>query len=423
MKNTLALHGGNPVITETFEFSWPLIEKVDKDRVLKALERGEVSYNYLDSEVHELENKFKSYIGMNYALALNSGTSALYLAFLAINLKPGDEVIVPTYTFPATVMPLLHLGVKPIFVDSDVNSPNTSITEIEKKINKNTKAIVVTHMDGIPVNCFPIKELADKHKIYLIEDCAQALGAEVEGKKVGSFGDLSIFSLQQKKLVVGGEGGLLLTNNNDMYEKSILFSYLQKRSFNEVEIPNYADHVYTGLGFNFRIHPLAAALANSQFEKIENNLSSRRMILDRLAIELDKLPEIIIPQLSNVNYKNSYYSFKILFNTKEFKNIDIQDYIAALRAEGLTIEKSITMPLHSEKIFSQENETVSDLIYNYKHSVVERKEELFNSIAYCESALRMSPYYDLTEKQVLQIIEVFKKVSDNIDKLQSVSTY
>lgn len=135
------------------------------------------------------------------------GDLGIIFGFLALGLKAGDEVIAPTYTYPASIMPLLHLGVKPVFVDSGANSPLTTVELIEQKVTDKTKAIIVSHMDGYAANLIGIEKLATKYNCYIIEDCAQSLGASYKGKLTGTVGDMSIFSLQQKNWLQEEKGG------------------------------------------------------------------------------------------------------------------------------------------------------------------------------------------------------------------------
>lgn len=416
INNNLALLGGETTITSQLNYNWPIITQEDKDYVMETLNKGEVSYNYKDDEIHRLEVNFQNYLDIPYCLALNSGTSALYLAFLSLGLKAGDEVIVPTYTFPATIMPLLHLGVKPIFVDTAKDSPNTSADMIEKKLSDRTKAIVIAHMDGLPVEGHEIQRLAEMHNCYLIEDCAQALGAKISDKLVGTFGTISIFSLQQKKLVVGGEGGILATRDREIYEKCILLSYLQKRSNNEVESPALSPYAYTGLGFNFRIHPLAAALANIQFNKIEENLQQRRKVLTQIAELLKDIKEIKVPQVNNG--ESAYYSFKMLYCSEQAENLPIEIYIKALNAEGLTLDKSITRPLHLEPIFNPISSEFLMKNYSNDSFIISDDSSFKNGEDYYNRALRMPPFYDLSDSEIKDIVQAFKKVSNNINALK-----
>lgn len=416
--NTLALFGGEPTIRESPVYEWPIITEEDVKYVMEVLRRREISYNYKDEEVHKLEQFFKTYLDMPYCLALNSGTSGLYLAFIALGLREGDEAIVPTYTFPATVMPLLHLGVKPIFVDTMPNSPNTSIEYIVQKLTTKTRVIVVSHMDGYPVNGEEIAKVVKEHGCYLVEDCAQALGATINGRKIGTFGDISIFSIQQKKLVAGGEGGILATRDREIYEKCILLSYLQKRSHDEVTFPELQPYANTGLGFNFRMYPLAAALANTQFRKMERYLHQRSETFSELSKALKSVKGVRLPYAGKGEITSSYYSFKLLYCPEELELLPIDLYVKALNAEGMPIVKSISKPLHLEQIFQQSSRSfLQKFLKHDNFAVINENSSFPNSEDYYYRSLRMPPFHSLSKQNIENIVAAFEKVNQNVHKL------
>ncbi|OMD17356.1 hypothetical protein BJP50_16115 [Paenibacillus odorifer] len=416
--NKLALYGGQSTIQNKLKYEWPKIAPEDNAYISEVLNRGEISYNVQTDEIDKLEENFREYLQVPYCLALNSGTSALFLAFLALGLKAGDEVIAPTYTYPASIMPLLHLGVKPVFVDSGANSPLTTVELIEQKVTDKTKAIIVSHMDGYAANLIGIEKLATKYNCYIIEDCAQSLGASYKGKLTGTVGDMSIFSLQQKKLVTGGEGGILVTKNKTLYEKCILLSYLVIRSEKDVTDSELRPYFSTGLGFNFRIHPLAAALANTQFPKMEQNLSSRRRVLLKLSNKMKELKSIKMPEIEGDIVESSFYSFKVLYCPSTVGNLPISIFIEALNAEGVPIFKSITRPLHIEYIFKKDNREF--LLRNFQSDafIIDESDEYPNSEDYFNRALRLPPYFEISDSDIDLIINAFKKVENNIDQLK-----
>lgn len=396
-----------------FEYSWPQYSEDDITYVYNVLKRGEISFNQCSNEIYQFENSFADYVGAKYCIALNSGTSGLYLAYLALGIQPGDEVIVPTYTFAATVMPLLHLGAKIIFVDTSIDSPCMSIEDLQRKVTKNTKAIIVTHMDGIANDIDIIANIARKNNCYLIEDCAQAFGAKVNGISVGNYGNIGVFSLQQKKLLPAGEGGVLVTKDREIYEKCILYSYLQKRSFDEVQDPFLAKFSSTGLGFNFRIHPLQAALATRTLLECDAHISKRKDSITRLGNALENIQYITIPQL-NVDYERcSYYTFRILL--KEHVDSDKRKkLLEELKKADIPIETSTSKPLHLEPIFIYDNIVRFFPQYkNFQENIFE-KSELINSISYCNRILRMKPYEQINEQTINYVANRMKEIGEKL---------
>ncbi|AXM88677.1 aminotransferase class V-fold PLP-dependent enzyme [Anoxybacillus ayderensis G10] len=408
----LALFGGGKAVTVELDYKWPIITPEDKAYLIDMINENEISFNFKSDEVKRLETNFKNYLKVPYCLALNSGTSALYTAFLAIGISEGDEVIVPSYTFPATVMPLINMGAKIIFADNEKDTPLVSIDDIRSKITKKTKLILVTHMDGFPAQVDVLSEWLRKseYKAVIVEDCAQAIGAEIGDKKVGTFGDLAIFSFQQKKLLSGGEGGLLVTKRRDFYERAILFSYLQKRSFEEVMDDNLRAYSYTGLGFNFRIHPLAAGMINQQFLRINEYINKRHTSMKLLKESLKDISEVKLLDRIHANTLPSYFSFKLLYLDKE---INIDKYVKALNAEGVPIVISTTKPLHLEPIFSKYQNKMFSIDLLEEKIGNQPRGSLINCEIYSRKSLRLPAYHDLTEEKAFQIARAFKKVSKN----------
>jgi len=192
-------------------FVWPRIDSNIRQAVLSQLDQS-ISIYDRSGIIKSFEDEFALYHSLTHALLCNSGTNALHSAYVAMNLHKGDEVLVPSYTFFATVTPLLWTGATPVLCDCD-DYGNISIEEIKRKTNKKTRAVVVTHMWGIPCDMENIQAHCKLKKLLLLEDCSHAHGATINGKRVGAFGDLAVWSLQGQKTVTGGEGGILCTNN------------------------------------------------------------------------------------------------------------------------------------------------------------------------------------------------------------------
>lgn len=395
------MNNDNKGIKERFEYCWPEYLAEDIEYVYDVLKRGEISFNQCSNEIYKFEHSFAEYTEAKYCLALNSGTSGLYLAYLALGIQSGDEVIVPAYTFAATVMPLLHLGARIVFVDTFKNSPCMSTEDLIKKVSNKTKAIVVAHMDGMANDIDIIAEIAKKFNCYLIEDCAQAFGAKVNGISVGNYGDIGVFSLQQKKLLAAGEGGVLVTQNRTLYEKCILYSHLQKRSFDEVKDPFLAMFATTGLGFNFRIHPLQAALAYRSLLACDSHITKRKDCLMRLAESIDANACFTIPQLTVSSERCSYYTFRFLL--KESINIKNEIIIKELNRLEIPIELTSSVPLHLEPIFTYNNTIKFFPQYlNFDENIF-RKAGIINSVSYCKRVFRMKPYEHLNDESIQYI--------------------
>lgn len=351
VSSRLAIQGGKPVIPSTFKHpDWPLIDDGYEQAVIEQLHKSVSIYNR-SGIIEEFENKFAKLHNRKYALLCNSGTNALWTMFVSASLMPGDEVICPTYTFFATNTPLLSSGVRPVFCDALPNG-NLDPDEIEKKITKKTKAVVVTHMWGYVCNMDRIKEITKSHGLLLFEDCSHAHLAMWRDRYVGTFGDASIWSLQGQKNITGGEGGILLTDNEDIYVRANLHGHYNKRCKDEIpDSHKLKEFVVTGMGLKMRSHPLAVALANrmldehSKYQAIRNECAKK---YDQLLSNYD-----FIEMLNTKDMTPSWYAY--IFKLKSPFRHRRQSIVEMLHAEGLT-EVDIpgsTGPNHSLALFKK----------------------------------------------------------------------
>lgn len=264
----------------------PIITEDEKNAVLEVLSKGQLASG---EYVSTFENAFKSYLGAQHALCTSSGTTALHAALLAAGIGEGDLVITSPFSFIATANSILYTGAKPLFADVEEETYNINPDKIEKLIvdtPTHIKAMVVVHLFGNSCDMNRIMEICKKHHIILIEDCAQAHGAEFKGKKVGTFGDVSAFSFYPTKNITCGEGGMLVTNNEELYNKA-------KKIVNHGQTQRY---VHDMLGYNFRMTNLEAALGIAQLKKIDafndSRISNAKQYLQRLSHDKYILPSV-----------------------------------------------------------------------------------------------------------------------------------
>ncbi|MGM0470229.1 MAG: DegT/DnrJ/EryC1/StrS family aminotransferase, partial [Promethearchaeati archaeon] len=248
---------------------------------------GDVSDPKFKAKVWNLEQNFAKYTGTNYALAVNSGTSALLTSLWALGIGPGDEVIVPGYTFIASITSIIFARAIPILCEVD-ESLTLDPEDVKKKISSKTKGIMLVHMLGNPGNINEILKIAEENNLFLIEDCAQAFGASYKGKSVGTYGKIGAFSLNVYKTITAGDGGMIITDNKELYERAFAIhdqGHLPLRKGVE-------QGKRTILGLNFRMNELTAAVANAQLKKVDfikEKLQTNKKILKHSLAEINKI--------------------------------------------------------------------------------------------------------------------------------------
>jgi len=307
-KQIPAILGGDSVVTldQTEALRWPIITQQDEDAVLDVLRSGDLSLNPI---VKELEEDFKGLTGRKFAQSHNNGTAAILAGLHAIGIQPFDEVIVPSATWWSSVMPILHCGGVPIFAELESECLGLDPQDIEEKITDKTKAIVVVHLFGVPSKIDEIMAVAEKHNLKVLEDASHAHGATYHGKPIGSFGDVSIFSLQGNKLCPSGEGGILLCDDEELWESAIRLGHYEKLLGLESNNKYFAA---TGFGFKFRIAPMSAALAHCQFQEMDARNKQRNTNCEYLSKKLETLGIETFLSLDNVG--RVYFEFLVRYD-------------------------------------------------------------------------------------------------------------
>ena len=240
------------------------------------------------------ERELAKYVGVKYAVSFSSGTAALHAVLLALHIGPGDEVIVPSFTFISTANAVLFVGAKPVFAEIERETLGLNYKDVERKITKKTKAVIPVHIGGLGCRIEELSRLAEKHKLFLVEDAAESLGATIKGKKVGSFGCAGMISLCGPKIISTGEGGAIVTDSKDIYEQlRLLRSHGRADTKDYFKTAEYLDYIQ--LGYNFRLSNILAALGRTQLKKIEQLITARRKNAIYLSRQLKNIPEISVP--------------------------------------------------------------------------------------------------------------------------------
>jgi len=310
----------------------PEIGEEELKNVVEAVRSGWVSST--GKFIQEFENLFARYVGVKYGVATSNGTVALHLALVALGIGPHDEVIVPDLTFAATINAVLYVGAKPSIVDIDPNYWCLSPSSIREAITPRTKAIIPVHLYGHPCDMDAIMEIAERYGLYVIEDAAEAHGAEYKGRKVGSFGHVSCFSFYGNKVITTGEGGMCLTNDKELAEKMKIL-----RDHGMDPRKRYWHNV---VGFNYRMTNLQAALGVAQLSKIEKFIEKKRRIARLYAEELSSVEGITLhPEMSWA--KCVYWLYSILIDRK--LSISRDKLAEKLRRYGIET-RNFFYPLH-----------------------------------------------------------------------------
>ena len=322
----------------------PLFEIYNDEEDIKLISEEIASGKFwaVGSRVSEFEEKIAEYIGTKHALTFNSGTSALHASLLAHGIGKNDEVIVPSFTFIATANCALFVGAKPVFADIEETTCGLNPDSVQELINKDTKAIIPVHYGGCPCQIKELKDIAEDNDLILIEDAAEAFGASVDGNNVGTFGDLNVLSFCQNKIITTGEGGAIVTDSDETYEKLKLI-----RSHGRLETADYFSSYdlfdYIDVGFNWRMSNLTATLGISQINKVDKIIELRQKNVEYLSKRLlEETDLIVVPEVPK-GYNNVYQLFSIF--------VDKRDELIKYLADNGISSKIYFHPVHQSEFY------------------------------------------------------------------------
>lgn len=310
-------------------------DEADQQAVTEVLRRG--TYWAEGPEIVEFERGLRDYQDKKHAITFNSGTSALHAALLAYGIKGGDEVIVPSFTFIATANAPLFVQAKPIFADIEEQTLGLDPNDVEAKITPKTKAIIPVHYAGCPCKIRELREIADDHHLLLIEDVAESFGASIGDVKAGSYGEGGILSFCQNKIISTGEGGALVTDSREIYEKAKLIRS-HGRQENSAYFSSIENLDYITLGYNFRMPSMVAALGIAQLKKIDTLISMRRQNAEYLTARLEKEVREITPPAPPKEYHHVYQMYTVMAEKRD----DLMRHLA----DGGIMTKVYFNPVH-----------------------------------------------------------------------------
>ena len=340
--------------------------------------------NWISSQGHyigKFEEEFARYCAVKFGIATTSGTTALHLALAALNIKRGDEVIVPSFTMIATVFAICYAGAKPVLVDAELDTGNIDVGQIEKKITKKTKAILPVHIYGHPCDIDPIIKIAKKHRLYVVEDAAEAHGALYKGRIIGSLSDVACFSFYANKIITTGEGGMALTNNKKIAERLRLLKNLSfvKRRF-----------IHHEIGFNYRMTNIQAAIGLGQLENIDKFINLRRKHA-HFYNKLLKGVDWINTPVEKPYAKNVYWMYGITLKGKmRNKKKSLMNY---LKGKGIET-RDFFMGMHKQPVFRN-----MGLFHGEKYS---------NTDALAATGLYLPSGSGLKEREIKTVVKAIK---------------
>ena len=426
----LAINGGKKVRNTLFP-AYRVIGKEEEDAVVEVLRSGILSKYlgcwaddfYGGPQVQAMEKEWAEYYKVKHAISVNSATSALYCAMGAIGLKPGDEVIVSPYTMCASATAPLIYNAVPVFADIEYDYYCLDPDDIERKITERTKAIVVVDILGQPYDVERINEIAKKYNLYVIEDNAQGPLATYKGKYAGTLGDIGIFSLNYHKHIHCGEGGVLVTDDDELAERLRLI-----RNHAEAVVENKGvTNLNNMIGFNFRMTEMEAAVTREQLKKLKWLVEERRRNVQYLEENIKDIPFLTIPKIRE-GCEHSYYVHALKYN-EEMTGVSREKFVAAMQAElmpielreaeGVKISLGYGKPLYQLPIYQQKiayggtSYPFSEEV-NYGKGLCPMCEKICDTETIFHELMR--PY--MTKKDLDDVIEAFHKVASNMEELR-----
>ncbi len=346
MRTPIVLKGGSPVRTAPWP-RWPIFTDKDKADLAALLDDGRMSA-VTGPTVRRFEEKFAAVFGAKYALATCNGVTAIHLALAALEIGPGDEVIVPAHTFIGTSIPVLMANAVPVFADIARDSFNIDPARIEAAITPRTRAIIPGHLNGLPADMAEIQAVARKHHLAVVEDACQAHGAFYRGTRVGTLGAVSCFSFFEDKVMTTGEGGMMVTNDQALYERARSI-----RSYGEEPVANIADRKYEHLrlGFNYRMGSLEAVLGINQLDRLDRMVASRNANARFLRERLSGVPGVTPPR-QFTDRLSAWYKFVCRIDPAVIRT-DVLTFVEAVKAEGVPATPRYPKPLPLQKVYRE----------------------------------------------------------------------
>ncbi|MDD4108709.1 MAG: DegT/DnrJ/EryC1/StrS family aminotransferase [Prolixibacteraceae bacterium] len=353
MAEKLAILGGPKTVTSKM-IGWPNFSEEAIKAVENVLRSGKVNY-WTGSKGREFEEKYAAWQGSKYAISVANGTAALHVSLTALGIGPGDEVIVPSYTFIASSFSVVQAGAVPRFADVNIDDHCISVESAEKLVNERTKAIMVVHLYGNVCDMDKINAFAKKHNLFVIEDNAEAYGGSYKGKKTGTLGDIAGCSFcQNKTFTTGGEGGMITTDNEDYAWLARSFrdhGYDVKQRLSLLELEQKLPYIHNMVGWNYRMTEMQSAIGLAELERIDNwNMPNRRRNAKIIIDQIKDLPQVLYTPIDTEDRRNGWYVMAFSLDVENM-NCDIKQFVDAAVAEGAAVWKVFWPQCHTEGAF------------------------------------------------------------------------
>ncbi len=355
MSEALAINGGSKAVTNQMQ-GWPCLDENSIKAVEEVLRSGKVNY-WTGPKGMEFEKKFAEWQGSKFAINVSSGTAALHVALTALGIGPGDEVIVPSYTFIASSFSVIQAGAIPRFADVNIDDHCISIESSEKLVNERTRAIMPVHLYGNVCDMDDINAFAKKHDLFVLEDNAEAFGGYYKGKKTGTLGDIAACSFcQNKTFTTGGEGGMITTDNEELAWIARSFrdhGYDVKQRLSLLELEQKLPYVHNMVGWNYRMTEMQSAIGLAELERMDNwNMPSRHRNAHIIIDRIKDLPQVLHVPVDTEERRNGWFVLALSLDIDNMK-CNIKEFVDAVVAEGAPVWKVFWPQCHTEQAFQE----------------------------------------------------------------------
>lgn len=400
---TLAVCGGNPLFKpEDFKSVWPVVGRAETNAAARVAASGNWWRDVPNSEVAQFEREYAAYHDARHCLAVSNGTVAITAALAALDLPPGAEVIVPSMTFIASASAVIMAGGVPVFADIDPATYQIAARSVEQHITRRTAGIVAVHYGGYPANLDMLRRVAKRHGLFLVEDCAHAQGSEWRGRKVGAIGDAGTFSFQQSKSLTSGEGGAVVTDRADVYEKAYAYHHIGR----SLGADRYE---HTIVGPNYRLTEFQGAILRTQLRKLQRQTETKMRNVAALFERLRDIPGLTPLKPDKRITQRGYYFVVIRYREGRMKDVPRDVFLRAVRAEGMPVHAAYRHPVYRVPVFAARK--VGRMDYSkVRLPAVEHASD--------HEQLAIPHQYFMYRENVARFAAIFAKVTGQLDALR-----